>query len=123
MPDPPQTKDRRFAQLVQELHDASAAGDLDLASRLRSELDTITAVIGNDHDIADNARSRARKRIIAAINRSLEKIRKHDPMLARALGDALRTRKFFSYSPDLGDSSVPPVDSAPGTATKPPRPR
>ena len=101
---------RRFSQLAKELNDAIAIGDLARESKLRSELESIVVAIRDQSEVA-KARSRERRRIVAAINRSLEQIRKHDPSLARALGGALKTREFFSYSPastGLGSTGLIP---------------
>jgi hypothetical protein len=84
---------------MKQLDDAMADGDRERESRLRIELDAIIAAIGDDPAVV-TARSRERRRIVAAINRSLEKIRKYDPILAQALGRMLNTRAFFSYSPE-----------------------
>ena len=87
---------------MKQLEDAIADGDIERESRIRIELDAIIAASGDDPEVV-NARSRERRRIVAAINRSLEKIRKHDPKLARALATALKTRAFFSYSPESSE--------------------
>jgi len=100
---------RRFAQLVKELNDAIAANDYGRESRVHSELESIVAVIRERHEIA-RAHSRERRRILAAINRSLEQIRKKDPKLAQALGGALTTRGFFSYSPESTGLPADPTD-------------
>jgi hypothetical protein len=89
---------RRFAQLVKELNRAIVDNDSEREARL-SELESIAALI-RDPKVESRTPSRERKRVIAAINRSLEKIRKYDPRLAKALGGALKTRGFFSYSPE-----------------------
>ncbi|HKF29691.1 MAG TPA: hypothetical protein VKB29_10690 [Candidatus Binataceae bacterium] len=102
MSDPIRKKGGRFTQLMKQLEDAIADGDIERESRIRIELDAIIAASGDDPEVV-NARSRERRRIVAAINRSLEKIRKHDPKLARALATALKTRAFFSYSPESSE--------------------
>jgi hypothetical protein len=90
---------RRFAQLVKELNQAVLDNDNEREARLYSELESIVAFIRDNPQIESSTASRERKRIVEAINRSLEKIRKYDPLLARALSGALKTRGFFSYSP------------------------
>jgi hypothetical protein len=100
---------RRFAQLVKQLNDAIADDDYGRESRVHSELESIAAVIRDRHEIA-KARSLERRRILAAINRSLAQIRKHDPKLAQALGGALKTRGFFSYSPESTGLPADPTD-------------
>jgi hypothetical protein len=80
---------------MKELNDAIAAKDYERESHLHAELESIVAIIRDER-----AGSRERRRIVAAIKRSLEKIRKHDPILARVLGGALKTRGLFSYSPE-----------------------
>jgi hypothetical protein len=90
---------RRFAQLVKELNQAILDNDKEREARLYSELESI-ALMRVNPEAASGMRCRERKRIVAAINRSLEKIRKYDPRLAKALGGALKTRAFFSYSPE-----------------------
>jgi hypothetical protein len=118
MSDPFRKKGGRFTQFMKQLEAAIVDGDLERESRLRVELNAIIADSGDDPEVV-NARSRERRRILAAINRSLEKIRKHDPMLARALATALKTHAFFSYSPE--SSQLTEVTDAASESRKRPR--
>ena len=88
---------RRFAQLVKELNQAILDNDRKREARLYSELESISARANPQS--ASSTRARERQRI-GAINRSLEKIRQYDPILARTLRTALKTGGFFSYSPN-----------------------
>ena len=100
---------RRFAQLVKELNQAILDDDHDREARLYSELESISARIRTNAEI--ESCSRERQRIVGAINRSLEKIRQYDPILARTLGSALKTRGCFSYSPQSSELPNHPTDS------------
>jgi hypothetical protein len=110
---PPHVPERvsRFAQLVKELNQAILDNDNEREARLYSELESISAPIRANPQIESSTRSRERQRIVGAINRSLEKIRKNDPILARTLRTALKTRGFFSYSPQSGELANDPTDS------------
>jgi hypothetical protein len=95
---------RRLAQLVKELNQAIVDNDTERESRLYSELESIVALTRNNPEIENNMRARERKRIVGAINRSLEKIRKYDPKLAQALGRSLSRRESSSaIRPDRPD--------------------
>jgi hypothetical protein len=112
---------RRFAQLVKELNQAILDNDPEHESRLYPELESIVALMGDNHpEVERRTVSRERKRIVAAINRSLEKIGKHDPGLARALGGALKMRASFSYSPKSTGPETDDPDPEP-ESKKPPR--
>ena len=102
---------RRFAQLVKELNQAILDNDNEREARLYSELESISALIRDNPENESGTRSRERQRIVGAINRSLEKIRKYDPSLARTLRTALKTRGFFSYSPQLSERPDDATDS------------
>ena len=102
---------RRFAQLVKELNQAILDNDHEREARLNSELESISARIRDNSQIESSTRSRERQRIVGAINRSLEKIRQYDPILARTLRTALKTRGFFSYSPQSSELPNDPTAS------------
>ena len=102
---------RRFAQLVKELNQAILDNDHEREARLYSELESISARIRVNPQTESSKRARERQRIVGAINRSLEKIRQYDPGLARTLRTALKTRRFFSYSPQSSELPNDPTDS------------
>ena len=102
---------RRFAQLVKELNQAILDNDHEREARLYSELESISARSHANPQIESSTRTRERQRIVGAINRSLEKIRQYDPILARTLRTALKTRGFFSYSPQSSELPDDPTDS------------
>ena len=111
---------RRVAQLVKELNDAIDDNDVQLEARIYSELESIAAANRKD---PGRLRVRERRRILAAINRSLEKIHKYDPSLARSLAEALKTRGFISYSPGSSGPSIKLAGSEPGSDRRTPRRR
>ena len=111
MPPPVPERVRRFAQLVKELNQAILDNDHEREVRLYSELESISALTRDNPQSESGTRSRERQRIVGAINRSLEKIRQYDPMLARILGTALKTRGFFSYSPQSSELPNDPTAS------------
>jgi hypothetical protein len=110
---------RRFAQLVKELNQAILDNDRQREAQLHSELESISALIRDNRQIESSTCSRERQRILGAINRSLEKIRKYDPILARTLRSALKTRGFFSYSPQSSKLPNDATDSE-SESNKPP---
>lgn len=111
MPPPVPERVRRFAQLVKELNQAILDNDHEREVRLYSELESISALTRDNPQSESGTRSRERQRIVGAINRSLEKIRQYDPILARTLRTALKTREFFSYSPQSSELPDDPTDS------------
>ena len=97
--------------MVKELNQAILDNDHQREARLYSDLESISALIRANPQIERSTRSRERQRIVGAINRSLEKIRQYDPLLARTLRTALKTREFFSYSPQSSELPNDPTDS------------
>jgi hypothetical protein len=112
----------RLAQLVKELNQAIVDNDTEGESRLYSELESIVALV-RDPKGEGSELTRERKRVIAAINRSLEKIRKYDPRLAKALSGSLKTRAFFSYSPQSSGPATEATDPESEYVKKLPRHR
>jgi hypothetical protein len=108
----------RLAQLVKELNQAIVDNDNERESRLYSELESIVTYIRDKPEVESSTTWRERNRIVAAINRSLEQIRKHDPRLARTLGGALKTRTFFSYSPEPTGPATEAADPESGPIKK-----
>ena len=110
---PPRVPERvhRFAQLVKELNQAILDNNHEREARLYSELESISALMRANPRMESSTRARERQRIVGAINRSLEKIRQYDPILARTLRTALKTRGFFSYSPQSSELPNDATDS------------
>jgi hypothetical protein len=112
---------RHFAQLAKELNQAILDNDDERQSSLYHELESIVALNRDSPEVESKAAlSRERRRIVAAIYRSLEKIRKHDPNLARVLAGALKTRRFFTYSPESTRPTIDTSDREP-ESRKPPK--
>jgi hypothetical protein len=96
----------RLADARQELEEATAAGDLGQAARLRHEIETIaeqlTAAygLGGRPRTAGDPAERVRKAVTNQIRRALDRIRATHPELGHHLSIALRTGFLCAYRPE-----------------------
>jgi hypothetical protein len=96
----------RLAEARQEMEEATAAGDLGQATRLREEIETITEQLAAAYGLGGRARpagdpaERMRKAVTNQIRRTLDRIRTAHPDLGHHLSIALRTGFLCTYRPE-----------------------
>jgi hypothetical protein len=96
----------RLHELQEELDDAEAANNMDVAEKARGEMDYLArelsravGLAGRDR-AAGSASERARLSVTRAIRLALGRIAEHSPSLGDHLNSTIRTGTYCSYRPD-----------------------
>ncbi len=99
---------RRREALRTELAEAETFNDVDRASRIRAEIEALSAELARAFGVGDRDRpaasplERARVSVTRAIRHAVRRIGRNDDDLGRHLATTIKTGTFCSYSPEAG---------------------